>query len=184
MLRQIEAPLKLVIAGSYDFTLHESAFKQKIAEVNRIAQESLDDQIKAEFGDFGEAQRLLQDAKDEGIIYLEEDPHQFVLVNGASLKVYASLYTVSSNADWGFQREDAHNFNIEDDTDIAITHGPPHGVMDITTKKPESTARIFSQLSPKLSYCCIVLDMSMMAGEPSCLPGGHKSVKALHISET
>ncbi|KFA48770.1 hypothetical protein S40293_01472 [Stachybotrys chartarum IBT 40293] len=135
MLRQIEAPLKLVIAGNHDFTLHESAFKQKIAEANRIAQESLDDEIKAEFGDFGDAQRLLQDAKDEGIIYLEEGSHHFVLENGASLKVYASPYTISSNADWGFQYNDAHNFNIEDGTDIAITHGPPHGVMDITGEK-------------------------------------------------
>lgn len=39
-----------------------------------------------------------------------------------------------SLGDWGFQYdpEMGHNFDISDDVDVVITHGPPRGIMDMT----------------------------------------------------
>ncbi|KAK5686870.1 hypothetical protein LTR17_026767, partial [Elasticomyces elasticus] len=89
-----------------------------------------------EYGDAGEAKRLLQseDARSAGIIYLEEGTHTFTLANRARLKVYASPYT-PSKADWGFEYDpqQEHGWSIDNDTDIVITHGPPKGVLDFAS---------------------------------------------------
>jgi Icc-related predicted phosphoesterase len=137
LLKEIEAPLKIVIAGNHDFSLDDSAFEQKITEASRLAQEDLEDSIKAEYGDYGDARRLLHEARDQGIVFLEEGSYQFTLDNSALLKVYASPYTptTSNSSDWGFQYGGAHEFTIEKGTDIVVTHGPPHGIMDMTTER-------------------------------------------------
>lgn len=137
LLKEIEAPLKIVIAGNHDFSLDDSAFEQKIIEASRLAQEDLDDSIKTEYGDYGDARRLLNEARDQGIIFLEEGSYQFTLDNGALLRVYASPYTptTGSSSDWGFQYSGAHQFAIEKGTDIVVTHGPPHGIMDMTAER-------------------------------------------------
>ncbi|KIL95967.1 metallophosphoesterase domain-containing protein 1 [Fusarium avenaceum] len=134
LLKRIDAPTKIVIAGNHDFSLDDSAFKEKISEANRLAQEDLDQDIKNEYGDYGDAKRLLFEAKDHGIIFLEEGSHQVTLENGALLRLYTSPYTPSTDdsSDWGFQYNGAHDFDIEKGTDIAITHGPPHGILDMT----------------------------------------------------
>ncbi|EYB27618.1 hypothetical protein FG05_35275 [Fusarium graminearum] len=53
------------------------------------------------------------------------------------MRLYVSPYTPSNDncSGWGFQYAGAHDFVIEEGTDIAITHGPPHGIMDTTSKK-------------------------------------------------
>lgn len=63
--------------------------------------------------------------------------HKFWLDNGACLKLYASPYTPASetSSDWGFQYTGAHDFDIEKGADIAVTHGPPQGIMDMTSQK-------------------------------------------------
>ncbi|KAF7544066.1 hypothetical protein G7Z17_g10242 [Cylindrodendrum hubeiense] len=124
MMRDVEAPLKIVIAGNHDFSLDIPVFKQKISEANKLAQECLSDSIKKEFGDYGTARRILQEAKDDGIVFIDKGSHVFHLQNGATLKTYASPYTPSSGGEWGFQYSGAHDFNIEKWTDIVITHGP------------------------------------------------------------
>ncbi|KAL2681061.1 hypothetical protein Neosp_008664 [[Neocosmospora] mangrovei] len=135
LLQEIDAPLKIVIAGNHDFSLDDSAFKQKIAEANRLAQEDLEGSVKAEYGDYGDARRLFDPHED--IVLLEEGSHQFKLDNGALLRVYASPYTptTGNSSDWGFQYSGAHEFAIEKGTDIVVTHGPPHGIMDMTTER-------------------------------------------------
>lgn len=130
LLKDLQAPLKLVIAGNHDFTLDIPAFEKKIAD----ASPKLDPELVAkEYGAFGEARELFETAKNDGIVLLDEGTHQFTLANGAQLTVYASPYTPSYGA-WGFQYrpEDGHNFSIEKNVDIAITHGPPKGIMDFT----------------------------------------------------
>ncbi|KAI8715294.1 Metallophos domain-containing protein [Fusarium sp. LHS14.1] len=135
LLKEIDAPLKIVIAGNHDFSLDDLAFKQKITEASRLAQEDLEGSIKAEYGDYGDARRLFDGP--EGIVFLEEGSHQFTLDNGALLRVYASPYTptTGNSSDWGFQYSGAHEFAINKGTDIVVTHGPPHGIMDMTTER-------------------------------------------------
>ena len=130
LLKGFDAPLKLAIAGNHDFTMDLTAFEKKVAE----ATPALDPELVAmEYGIPGEARQIFEEAKGAGITLLDEGSHCFRLGNGASLKVYASPYTPSMGA-WGFQyRPDcAHQFSIEEGTDIAITHGPPKGIMDFT----------------------------------------------------
>lgn len=134
LLRGIRAPLKLVIAGNHDFSLDDAAFTRKIEEARRMSDENIDASLESDYGAKGAARRLWDEVANEGIILLDEGTHHFTLQNGALLKVYASPYTPSAD-EWGFQYAGAHDFNIEDDVDIAITHGPPRGIMDMTAEK-------------------------------------------------
>lgn len=129
LLKDIDAPLKLVIAGNHDFTLDIPTFKQKISEALPPLDPGL---ARKEYGDYGESRQLLEQAKDSGIMFLDEGTHHFTLNNGASLTVYASPYTPSLG-DWGFQYhpEQGHDFSMEG-ADVVITHGPPRGIMDYT----------------------------------------------------
>ncbi|KAF5266398.1 hypothetical protein FOXYS1_2748 [Fusarium oxysporum] len=59
LLKEVDAPIKIVIAGNHDFSLDDGVFKNKIAEASRVAQEDLEQSIKDEYGYYGEAKRLL-----------------------------------------------------------------------------------------------------------------------------
>jgi predicted phosphodiesterase len=130
LMKSVDAPLKLVIAGNHDFTLDIPMFRRKVEEVNPPLDPNL---VRKEYGDYGEARSLFNEAKESGITFLEEGTYTFTLVNGASLKVYASPYTPSLG-DWGFQYhpQAGHDFDIGNDADVVITHGPPRGIMDMT----------------------------------------------------
>ena len=98
LLKDIHAPLKLVIAGNYDFTVDIPSFKKKVAE----ARPPLDPNLFREVhGDYGEARQIFKEAKATGIVFLDEGDHQFILDNQALLTVYASPWTLSLS-DWGF----------------------------------------------------------------------------------
>ena len=133
LLKDLDAPLKLVIDGNHDFTLDNVAFKQKIAEAVPPLEPGL---VAKEYGAFGEARKTLEDAKRAGIVFLDEGHHSFSLSNGALLTVYATPYTPSYGA-WGFQYrpEGGREFAIEKGTDIVISHGPPRGVLDMTVSR-------------------------------------------------
>ncbi|KAF9875413.1 cation-transporting atpase 4 [Colletotrichum karsti] len=141
VLRELKSSLKLVIAGNHDFSLDPVAFEEKIQEANRINGSPLETQlVEREFGKNGEARKTLEDAKRDGIIFLDEGTHHFNLQNGASLQVYASPYTKSSEP-WGYTYADTHIFDIKHGTDIAITHSPPRGILDMSSTR----ARIGSE---------------------------------------
>ncbi|KAF7560103.1 hypothetical protein G7046_g4043 [Stylonectria norvegica] len=133
LLKQINAPLKLVIAGNHDFTLDIPMFKKKLGEIRPPLEGDL---VKREYGDFGEARKLVDEAADFGIVFLDEGTHTFKLANGALLTVYASPFTPSMS-DWGFQYhpQEGHDWSIEEGVDVVITHGPPLGVLDYTDSK-------------------------------------------------
>lgn len=137
LLKDIDAPLKLVIAGNHDFTLDIPVFEKKVAEVE--ARQSIEPGLlKSVFGNYGEARQPFEEAKTDGIIFLDQGTHRFNLSNGALLTVYASPYTPTlSLGDWGFQylREQKHDFSIEQGIDVVITHGPPKGIMDYTDSR-------------------------------------------------
>ncbi|KAK3501412.1 Metallo-dependent phosphatase-like protein [Neurospora crassa] len=138
LLKSIDAPLKLVIAGNHDFSLDETAFENLTAEATTKCHVE-PELIKKEYGDFGQARELCSNSEDESIIFLDEGIHSFRLQNGAALTVYASPFTPSRDAHQGFQfkHNDEHDFSISPSdnkrVDIAITHGPPKGVLDRTS---------------------------------------------------
>ncbi|KAI0099229.1 ser/Thr protein phosphatase family protein [Nemania sp. FL0031] len=143
LLKDLDAPLKLVIAGNHDFTLDTSSFKQKINE----AAEPLDPElVQREYGDYGEARYLYDEAS--GITFLDEGTHKFTLNNGASMTVYASPYTPSMGGNaFQYHPGTGHKFAIEEDTDIVITHGPPHGIMDRTAEGRRGCTDLFKAVA-------------------------------------
>lgn len=133
LLRRLPAPLKLVISGNHDLTLDRPTFKKRINEALQPIEPEL---VERNFGADGEARRLIDGARDAGVIFLDEGNHEFALANGALLRVYASPFTPSRGG-WAFQYppEAKHDFTPVGGVHVAITHGPPHGIMDHTESK-------------------------------------------------
>jgi Icc-related predicted phosphoesterase len=152
LLQNINAPLKLVIPGNHDWTLDAPMFRRKLAEAKLDEDDST---VKQEYGAIGEVQRLFDDAKQDGIVLLNEGTHRFSLSNGTLLTVYASPYTPSTN-DWGFQYDpqEDHEWHIGEDVDVAITHGPPLGLFDQTASNSRggsaSLFRAIAKVRPRL----------------------------------
>ncbi|RSL73197.1 hypothetical protein CEP54_000326 [Fusarium duplospermum] len=145
LLESIDAPLKLVIAGSHDFTLDTPTFRRKIEDLRPSLDMKL---IQREYGAFGEARKLLNEAKDVGITFLDKGTHHFTLANGAHLIVYASPYT-SSISDWGFQYNprQGHEWPIKQDVDIVMTHGPPLGIFDLQGSRRIGCPHLFQAVA-------------------------------------
>jgi hypothetical protein len=118
MLRKIRAPLKLAIAGNHDMALDREYWAARKRSIDPHMQMA------------DEAQNIIEDAKVDGVRYLDEGDYTFDLANGARLRVYASQYTPEFGG-WGFQYDsDGHDFMIPDGVDVAMTHGPPRGILD------------------------------------------------------
>ncbi|ERF74038.1 hypothetical protein EPUS_03853 [Endocarpon pusillum Z07020] len=130
LLKDINAPFKLAIAGNHDFTMDIPTYEKKVVEAVPPVDPEL---VVKEYGAVGEARRLFEEAKHAGIAFLNEGTHYFTLENGALLTVYASPYTPALGT-WGFQYhpERGHDFSVGRGVDIVITHGPPKGIMDYT----------------------------------------------------
>lgn len=151
MLSQIQAPVKLVIAGNHDLSLDRD-FVFGHLEQNDLSEEQAASNVQ-------QARDLWTAswgrAKQEGITFLDEGVHRIDLPNGARMNVYASPYTPEF-CDMGFAYErDEDRVNppaatLVDAKDIAqhavpsfsgpsgpidvmITHGPPYGWLDRTT---------------------------------------------------
>lgn len=114
MLRAIAAPLKLVIAGNHDMALDARFWRDEARG---------DDEWPSA------ARKIIEEARVDGVQYLTEGTHTFTLDNGARLRVYASQYTPEYGG-WAFQYPGGHEFDIPDDVDVAMTHGPPEAVLD------------------------------------------------------
>ncbi|KAI1129176.1 ser/Thr protein phosphatase family protein [Nemania abortiva] len=143
LLQDLDAPLKLVIAGNHDFTLDTPTFKQKVSEAAEPLEPKL---VRREYGDYGEVRRLFDEAP--GITFLDEGTHKFTLNNGASMTVYASPYTPSTDGNTlQYHPDTGHDFAIEDNTDIVITHGPPLGIMDRTYQGRAGCANLFKAVA-------------------------------------
>ncbi|KAI2625704.1 ser/Thr protein phosphatase family protein [Hypoxylon sp. NC1633] len=152
-LKSLKARKKLVIAGNHDFTLDVPTFKTNLAEAGLLQEEYL---IKQEFGEYGEARRLFNEAAKDGIVFLDEGTHDIDLENGARLRVYASPYTPGDRS-WGFSYppKSNQNFSIDQAVDVVITHGPPAGIFDRNSDKEkrlgcESLFSAVAQAKPRL----------------------------------
>lgn len=140
-LRDLDADLKLVIAGNHDFTLDVPTFERNIANLRLSPDREL---VRKTYGDYGEVRdSLFESAKAANILLLDEGSYEFKLRNGALLRLYASPYTpsfgesVPGSIDWGFQYDpnEGHQFDIPQNVDVVITHGPPEGVLDYTASQ-------------------------------------------------
>lgn len=67
LLRKINAPVKVVIAGNHEITLEEETYKKHLAIANIKAS---DEVVIREYGNSGEARKLLDGAKEEGIYFV------------------------------------------------------------------------------------------------------------------
>ncbi|KAI0806377.1 ser/Thr protein phosphatase family protein [Xylaria sp. FL0064] len=143
LLKDINAPLKLVIAGNHDFTLDLPAFRANVAEAVPALEPEL---VKKEYGGYGEARQLIDETP--GITFLDEGTHHFVLANGAHLTVYASPYTPSeAGSGFRYSRKTGHQFNIGEQVDVVITHGPPHGIMDFAQSRRAGCPNLFAAIA-------------------------------------
>ncbi|KAF3072923.1 Metallophosphoesterase domain-containing protein 1 [Trichoderma lentiforme] len=117
MLRKLSAPLKLVIAGNHDLMLDRMFYEE------RYGGEELE---------YDEVNRIIKEAEADGVKYLTEGTYDLDLANGSRLRIFASPNTPAYGY-WAFQYEAGeHNFDIPADVDIAMTHGPPLGILDQT----------------------------------------------------
>ncbi|KFA47834.1 hypothetical protein S40293_06444 [Stachybotrys chartarum IBT 40293] len=116
MLRAIRAPLKLVIAGNHDGALDEPFWVQE-----QGGDPAYPAVVKG----------IIDEAAQDGVRYLTEGVYTFDLQNGARLTIYASPYTPVYGG-WGFQYHGRHDFAIPAGVDVAMTHGPPLGVLDMS----------------------------------------------------
>ncbi|KAK0671902.1 Metallo-dependent phosphatase-like protein [Cercophora samala] len=139
IMRQVNAPLKLIIAGNHDFTLDPPTFLRKKASGQGIFKGS-PIVIDKHYGTHEAATSLLHSASSENIIFLDEGTHTFALSNGALLTVYASPYSPSRSNDKAFtySRIEGHQFSIPSGVDVAITHSPPRGILDNDYSKKQA----------------------------------------------
>ncbi|KAI3324009.1 ser/Thr protein phosphatase family protein [Xylariaceae sp. AK1471] len=143
LLKDLDAPLKLVIAGNHDFTLDTLAFKEKLANTP----EPLDPQlVQKEYGKYGEARQLFDEAPN--VTFLDEGTYSFNLDNGALMTVYASPYTPSKGGNaFQYHPETDHEFAIRKGIDVVMTHGPPHGIMDMAHSRRAGCPQLFKAIA-------------------------------------
>ena len=151
LLKDIDASLKLVIAGNHEITLDTPTFQRHLA---RSGLDPNDPAVVKEYGAPDEARALFNQQDD--IQFLEEGTHTFTLANGAKFTIYASPWTPirhsdgalgSGEAGWAFQYQPSdHDFDIQPDTDIVVTHGPPHGILDYVSGRRGGCSDLFAAI--------------------------------------
>lgn len=118
-LRDIDAELKLVIAGNHDVSLDPVWWKDNLDEED---DDDPEEPVKA--------RRLFEDAKQYGVHLFDEGIHSFTLKDGRSFTIFASPFTPAFGGyAFSYLPEDDH-FNtgsstIPEGVDIVMTHGPP-----------------------------------------------------------
>lgn len=157
MLKKIDAPVKLVIAGNHDISLDENYVLGHVGRKGAIGFWEKIDTLQAAKSTFKQASDLWFSesgkAKLEGITFLDEGLHEIDLLNGARVRVYTSPYTPKF-CDFAFayaRNEDRFNppehsftdtvnitkspvpsYSSASPIDILVTHGPPYGRLDKT----------------------------------------------------
>lgn len=130
MLGDFDAELKLVIAGNHDLSLDGEYWRNNLDE-----DDDPEEHKKAVEVMTGPL------AKAANVTYLTEGAYSFTLQNGASFKIFASPYSVLSPG-WAFgHKRGEARWNIPDDVDIVMTHGPPHGILDEVTHRTNGTVK-------------------------------------------
>jgi hypothetical protein len=163
MLGQIDAELKLVIAGNHDLSLDKRWWAQN-GNTSSDPTQTHDAAVEMWTG---------PSAKKAGVTYLEEGLHSFTLKSSATITVYASPYQ-PEYCGYAFPYErNEDRFNPPDEVmkpnvcitkhpipsfpraDIVMTHGPPQAILDWTEVGNvgcQHLARALERARPRL--CC------------------------------
>ena len=132
LLLTLDAPIKIVIAGNHDLAL-DINYSKDHSKSKEIKHRSLDkrDWYKKNIRTHDDVLAIINGSESKGVYYIQEGVHDFTLKNGAKLRLYASPWTPTFG-DWAFQYDHGkHHFEIPDDIDFVVTHGPPHGLLDL-----------------------------------------------------
>ncbi|OIW31232.1 Metallo-dependent phosphatase [Coniochaeta ligniaria NRRL 30616] len=136
LLASLDAPLKIAIPGNHDMALDPGYW------VGRYLRWEPEGELKDRRKAIPAVVRgMIADAREAGVrVLVEEGTYDFVLGNGARLKVFASPWTPAYGG-WPFQYRGRHEFAVEEGTDVVVTHGPPRGVLDRTLRGDRAGCR-------------------------------------------
>jgi hypothetical protein len=158
-LGQVEAKLKLVIAGNHEISLDKSYWLSQggtEADAERAAA-LVSSEVRSE-------------ASMNGITFLWEGTHTFSLACGAAFKIYASPHTPIHGTSAFQYPSDEDRFNssgtplcaknvgtevstIPNEVDIVMTHGPPKYILDMKDGRSagcEHLRRAIARVQPRL----------------------------------
>lgn len=100
-----------------------------------------------------------EEVRAAGIIFLDEGIHRITLANGALMTIYSSPHTPSKSNGWEYQYDpstEEHNWAIDSTVDLAMTHSPPHGILDYTDSKQRAgSSGLFAAIAkaePKVHF--------------------------------
>lgn len=118
-LSNLDAELKLVIAGNHDVSLDPKWWAENLDE-----EEGDDPEEPAK------ARQLFDYARSRGVHLLDEGLHAFALGDGRSFTIFASPFTPEFGGYAFSYPRDENHFNegpsyIPEGVDIVMTHGPP-----------------------------------------------------------
>lgn len=124
MLCDLDAELKLVIAGNHDISLDGEYWAENMDEDDDPDEHQ--DAVALMTGSL---------AREAGVTYLTEGRHEFTLQDGVSFSIFASPYQPECGK-WafGYKRTEDRWGAIPDDVEIVMTHGPPKGILDLASK--------------------------------------------------
>ncbi|KAF9069831.1 Metallo-dependent phosphatase-like protein [Rhodocollybia butyracea] len=131
-IRKLPHKVKIIIAGNHDLPLHTKWFKK-----NHYRWRDKDHSLKNELA---QILKLLKGpaARAANVIYLQNEKYSFkVKGNGRTWSVYGSPWTPAffSGGAFGYTpREAPALISKFPKTDILLTHGPPHKILDRTTR--------------------------------------------------
>lgn len=139
LLAPLDAPLKIAIPGNHDAALDPAYWEARrlLGGGGAAAEDRRRRGYPAQVRRTVAAAAAAADGHGGGgggggvHVLVEEGSYDFVLANGARLRVYASPWTPEYGG-WAFQYAGPHDFEVREGTDVVVTHGPPEGVLDRT----------------------------------------------------
>ncbi|KAF7440933.1 hypothetical protein PC9H_001282 [Pleurotus ostreatus] len=150
-LKSLPHPIKVIIAGNHDLCL-DGALRREFGAGFLGTVSALPDALEV-----AQSVVLGNDAKEAGIIYLEHEACTVTSHSGRNWKIYGSP-AAPEYAQGAFQyRTDAEaeevHARIPEDTDILLTHTPPHKILDQTRKGINAGCKRLAQRMTELHAC-------------------------------
>jgi len=142
---------KIIIAGNHDITLHQQDgwYNANFHRWHRMGKEDVRDIRTLLLG---------KTAKEAGLVYLEDQKYEFQVKEGGRVwSVYGSPWSPWF-FEWAFNYRRGNEAQMRaeaiEKTDILLTHGPPHKILDKTNRGGdvgcEALAARLPSLRPRL----------------------------------